>query len=477
MSATQRRRPASRPPTRTATRADLTAPDDIRRVVAAAASAVIPGLGQLINGRMRLARWFALPALLLVAIGILLVATNSPARLFASVISPTVMGLLLALNVVVLAWRLASVTHAFFDGRYAVRSGRAGAAGLVLVLAAVVVPHGVANLWGSSAQAAFASIFTNHGGTGPGQNVASASGPGANERLNILVTGVDSLPSRTETLTDSMMVVSIDPVGKTVSIVSLPRDIIRTPLGNGNVFGPKINSLMSYAASHPKQFPQGGMRTLEDAVGALLGIPIHYYARIDLESFVKLVDAVGGVDVIVQHGFNDPVYDGLGVNPPNVYGWSVTAGPHHFNGYEALAYARSRYAIGESDFTRAARQQELLLALRKKIMSGGDVLTRIPQLLSALGGFIHTDLPTDRLPDLAALADEMGATSVYRLVLIHPLVKPYSDPVLGSTQIPDLAAIRATVAELMPAPGQVPVVWTPDQPVPGTTAAPASAAP
>ncbi len=461
---------------RAAVRADFVAADDVRRTVAAAASAIIPGLGQLINGRGRLAKWFAVPFLILIAVAAIRVATSSPTRLFASIISPTTMGILLVLNVVVLGWRLASVLHAFFDGRYEPRSGRAGAAGLALLLILVVVPHGIANAVGSSAQAAFSTVFTS-GTTGPGSDVAATGGgPGANDRINFLVVGLDKTPWRTETLTDSLMVVSVDPVGKSVSLISLPRDIIRVPLGDGNTYGPKINSLMSYADRHPDQFPQGGMRTLENAVGAMLGIPIHYYARIDLLGFVKLVDTVGGVDVNVKKGFNDPKYDGLGVNPKGVLGWSVTAGPHHFNGYEALAYARSRYAPGESDFTRAARQQEILLALKTKLLSDGSLLTRLPELMNDFAALIQTDVPADRLPDLAAIADELNPTSTYRMVLAHPWVKPGNDPVLGSVQIPDLALIRAAVASIAPPPGTVPVVMAAPKPTAKPKTAPAPSA-
>lgn len=466
-----------RPPARARTHSELFAADDVRRLVAAAGSAVIPGLGQLINGRLRLAKWFAVPVLVLIAFVTLRVATSSPARLFASIISPAVLGFLLVLNVVVLGWRLAAVLHAFFDGRYRPRSGRGGAAGLALILVAVVVPHGLANSLGGSAQAAFSNVFAVRDASGPGSNAASTTGgPGPNDRLNILVAGVDSFPGRTEILTDSMMVVSVDPVGKTVSIISLPRDIIKVPLGNGNTFGPKINSLMSYADRNREQFPQGGMRALEDAVGALLGIKIHYYARIDFVGFVKLVDSVGGVDIQVKRAFNDPVYDGLGINPPNVQGYSITTGPHHFNGWEALAYARSRYAIGESDFTRAARQQEILIALKARLLSDGSLLTQLPALLSAFGQLVRTDVPTERLPDLAAIADELGSNAIYRMVLGHPLVKPGNDPVLGSVQIPDLRAIRAAVAAMLPKPGQAPVPWATSPstsgPVPPASAAP-----
>jgi LCP family protein required for cell wall assembly len=471
-------RPASAPArrrstSRAATRSDFLAPDDVRRSAAAAASALLPGVGQLINGRTRLAKWFALPVLILLALAILKVATSSPTRLFASVVSPTAMGTLLVLNVVLLGWRLAAVMQAFFDGRYPGRSGRAGASALALLLIAVVVPHGIANAWGLSAQSAFASVFVGEHGSGPGLNVAAGDrGPGHDERLNILVVGIDKTPWRTATLTDSLMVISIDPVGETASIVSLPRDIIKVPLGNGDTYGPKINSLMSYADKHPDKFPQGGMRALEDAVGALLDIPIHYYAKIDFFGFTKLVSAVGGVDINVKKAFYDPRYDGIGVNMNNKLGWGVTVGLHHFNGWQALAYARSRYAPGETDFTRAARQQEVLLAIRTKLMRDGSLLANLPSLLSAFAGLVTTDLPTSRLPDLAAIADGMGSDSIYRMVLNHPLVKPNNDPVYGSTQLPDLPAIRAAVAAIMPSPGGIPVPWSSSKPSPVRTAAP-----
>lgn len=452
------------------------APDDLRRTIVAAASALVPGLGQLINGRLRLARWFGIPALVLLAFAWLLISVNSPTRLFASLIAPTAMSLALALNVVVFCWRLVAVVHAFFDGRYEARPGRFGAVGLGLILLAVAVPHGIANAWGSNAQSAFRNVFAGSVDAGPGRVVASTEGqPGPNDRLNVLLVGVDSFPGRTEVLTDTMMVVSLDPVGNTVSMISLPRDIVGVPLGNGDTFGPKLNSLMSYADRHPRDFPAGGMRTLEDAVGAMLGIPIHYYARIDFVGFVELIDSVGGVDIDVAHGFYDPKYDGLGVNPDKVHGWGVTAGPNHFNGYEALAYARSRYAVGESDFTRAARQQEIVVALRAKLTSAGSLLGNVPSLLAAFGDLLTTDLPTSRLPDLAAIADEMGPHSIYRMVLGHPLVMPSNDPNYGSAQVPDLPAIRAVVEGILPPPGGVPTPWPTAAPVKGGASAPSAA--
>jgi LCP family protein required for cell wall assembly len=367
-------------------------------------------------------------------------------------------------------------SDAFFDGRYPGRAGRAGLAGLALVLVAVVAPHGIANAWGSTAQATFAQVFEGDRSVGPVEPVAATEhGPGSDERMNILVVGIDKTPWRTATLTDSIMVVSIDPVGETVTVVSLPRDLVGVPLGDGNIFGPKLNSLMAYADRHPEQFPEGGMRALQDAVGTLLGIRIHYYAEIDFFGFVKLVDAVGGVDVNVTKAFYDEEYDGLGVNAENVQGWGVEVGPQHFNGWEALAYSRARKADGESDFTRAARQQEVLLALREKIMADGSLLANLPQLLEAFGDLVKTDLPTDRLPDLAAIADEMDPGAIYRTVLKKPLIKTGGiDPTYGSIQVADLAAILEVARQLFPPPGETPIAWPTAVPTAAPPAAPAA---
>jgi LCP family protein required for cell wall assembly len=262
-----------------------------------------------------------------------------------------------------------------------------------------------------------------------------------------------------------MMVISLDPVGRTASMVSLPRDIVGAPLGNGDTFGPKLNSLMAYADTHPDVFPNGGLRTLEDAIGALLGIDIHYYARMEFTGFIDMVDAVGGVDVTVAKGIEDPGYDGYG--QPDGRGWSITSGEHHLDGPDALAYARSRKAAGESDFTRAGRQQQILVGLRDAVAKDGSVFWKLPGLLDAVGGAIRTDMPVDRLPQLAVAIDEMGSGGITRAVIRHPLVRS-EDTRYGASLVPDLEAIRAVAARLFPAPGGVPEPW----PTPKATTAP-----
>lgn len=448
-----------------------TRPTDRRRLAAAGLSAAIPGLGQAFNRRPRLAALFLIPSLIIGAalLAIVFVLFPSPARLAAWVASPQVLGTFLTLNLVTLVWRLLAVGQAFLDTRWTGPTGRLGIVGIFLIAVLVVIPHIAIYRYGTSLGDTFAHIFAGSV-LGAADRDGRATGPQPNdgERINVLLLGVDALQTRTEDLTDTMMVASLDPVGHTISLLSLPRDLINTPLGTGDVFGPKLNSLMSYANARPKVFPKGGIRTLEDAIGALLGIPIHYYARIDFVGFVKMIDAVGGVDVTVDEGFDDPTYDGYGFAKSGYgTGYSITAGKHHLNGINALAYARSRKALGESDFTRQARQQQILVALRNQVSRGGSLLFELPDLLDAIGKTIRSDMPVDRLPALAAIVEEVGRDAVTKVVISSPLVHSKQTR-YGSSQAPDLARIRAVAAALFTSPGTPPAPW----PTPKPTKAP-----
>jgi LCP family protein required for cell wall assembly len=447
-----------------------TGPTDRRRLVAAILSAVLPGLGQSFNRRLRPAAIFAIPSLVLLATAWLLFQLNSSSMLLAHAIVPGTLQLLLILNVLVLAWRLISVFESFVDRRYPGRPGRLGGVGLIVLILLVALPHLAIHLYGASAFSAFERVFAGAAGDpvgGPNDDPGSSGGPTPQprERVNVLLMGIDSGRSRTQALTDSLMVISLDPVGRTVSMVSIPRDLVDVPLGNGNTFAPKINSLLGWANRHAADFPQGGTRALEDAVGALLGVPIHYYAKVDLQGFVTMVDAVGGVDIDVAKPLSDANYGGFGVGP----GWSIEVGPHHLDGANALAYARIRKSPGESDFTRAGRQQEVLIALRDQAVKGGNFVFNLPRLLGAVGDTVRTDLPRERLPELAALAEEIGGDRATQVVMTSPMVKsggkghPY-----GSVVIPVPTRIAEMVAIVFTQPGTPPGPW----PTPKPTKAP-----
>ncbi len=491
---------------------------DRRALVAAFLSAVVPGLGQAYEGRVGPALLFVAPlALLFAGAGIALGVASLP-QIGGALLLPGVLTTILVLDIALLAWRIAAVIDAWRAGRRrgtAHAGGRGAAAGtaivLALVLVVVSVPHVVAGWYVAAASSAIVRIFAEPdadplGGAGatpaptlPGDAAAIAvavpsgspaspstfgaatSGPAASptpiptpspsptvaplaNRLNVLLLGIDSGPGRAQALTDTMIVVSLDPIGRTVSMMSVPRDTVGAPLGDGRVYLPKLNSLMGFAERNPDAFPgQKPVRVLKDTLGRMLGIPIAYYAAVDLPGFIEVVDAIGGVDVVVKEPLNDGRYHEYGFR-----GFSIDPGCHHMDGKTALAYARIRYSIGQNDFTRAGRQQQVLVAARDAVVRKG-LLLDVPALLDALGQTIRTDFPRSLLPQVADLAVGIDAGRVSRAVVQPPLVA-YADNEYGSVLLPDLPGILAVANGLFPAPGLTPVGWPAPTPTPTATA-------
>src|SRR5262249_47451222 len=159
-------------------------------------------------------------------------------------------------------------------------------------------------------------------------------------RFTVLLIGADSGPDRTHALTDTMIVASLDPVSHTVSMVSVPRDLVDAPLPDGRTFHPKINGLVSYANRYPEKFPgaTSGQAVLASSLGLLLNVQIDGWAQVNLPGFVKVIDAIGGVDVTVRDALCDYRYREDGY--PN--GFSIPPGNYHNNAITAPAYPRLR---------------------------------------------------------------------------------------------------------------------------------------
>ena len=410
--------------------------------VAALLSFIFPGLGHLYLGRRRQALVFAIPAIVVgIAIGLeLLSGVDS---ILANLITPS--GSLTVLILILLAggWRVVAMVDAVLIVRRDSGLRAPAAIFVALLLVLVIVPHAAGAYVAYTAYDAESKIFTAAGpddqsGTTPsGTGDASSAQPGdsgspeptddfqatpdatpatAQSRINILLTGVDSAEQRTTALTDTLLVVSINPVDKSVIMLSLPRDISQFPLYDGRTFKGKINSLMTWARNHPKDFPDGPFPTLIKEVGYLIGVPIHYYAAIDLQGFRKMVDAVGGVTVNNPKAIVDPRYDWL----DGTHGFYLNAGTVKLDGRHALAYARSRQGVGDSDFTRAARQQQLLVALREKL-SSPSMVTKLPDIIKVAGDTVRTNVPTDRLEELIGLARAVNSDAIDRNVLTYPI--------------------------------------------------------
>jgi LCP family protein required for cell wall assembly len=266
------------------------------------------------------------------------------------------------------------------------------------------------------------------------------------ERVTVLLVGIDSSPLRSQALTDTMLVVSIDPNGGQSAMVSVPRDLYGVPLPDGRVYNAKLNSLMTYAGQRPAEFPLGGAGTLKAAIGDMLGIKIHYFAAVNLFGFKQAVDAIGGVDITVERAINDPTYrDELG----NKTGFYLQAGPYHMNGHVALAYVRSRKGVGDNDFTRAGRQQELLTALRQKL-TAGNLMLALPGLLDAVKNTIATDVPSSQFSALAQAIQDSDVSHLRRIVLqppTHMTADPNSSA--GYILVPNFDAIRQVGADVL----------------------------
>lgn len=388
-----------------------------------------PGLGQWYAGSGRSAVIFALPVAA-VAVVVVVQVLGGAASLFISLITPST-----ALTIVILIgllglWRLVSMgdalTNTERDRSWRQRRPLATFAGLALV---VIVVHAAAANLAWSFYDAGSHIFV--GSEGPDLAVEpSPSSPNSDyvatpattpetpeSRINFLLTGIDSSETRNHALTDTLLVVSVDPETGKVAMISFPRDIARFPLTNGKTFVGKINGLMTYANSHKKEFPDGGLPTLVKELGFLIGVPIHYYAAVDLEGFSKMIDKVGGVTIDNPRAMDDPAYGGW--TDGRRIGFHLTKGKHKLDGQEALAYVRSRKGVGDSDFSRARRQQQLLIALEEK-MTDPAMLPKLPGILDAAKNTLITNFPPDRLSDMLEISQRVDEKSITRKVLNAP---------------------------------------------------------
>lgn len=422
-----------------------------------------PGLGELYAGARGRAAAFGLP-MLLVAAWLVWLALGGLTRLAFNLFDTGFSSLLLGVIACTGALRIASVIDAYRILAPA-RNGRIGP-NLVPVLLVVVtlLGHGLAGYYTASFYSAGGRIFQGPGSELQGGGIADGSRvpdgatsdpvasanplgtPGlpppqnASARINVLLLGADSGLGYHHALTDTQIVVSIDPITKTVVMASIPRDIAQFPMYSGGTYSGKINSLMSAALSDPKRYPDGGLGTLAREIGYLVGIPINYYAFVNLAGFANLIEAVGGVDIVNPKDIADAGYG----FPDGRVGFFLSAGPHHLNSRLALAFVRTREGIGDNDYTRAARQQLILQALRDQLATPAT-LARIPALLDALSQTIQTDFPVSRLADMLDLAQQIPNAAIQKFVLGPPYAVSPPLSTTGGVWLlrPDMKAIKA----------------------------------
>lgn len=456
------------------------------RALAAALSFLFPGLGQAYAGERRLAALFAAPILVLV-IGAVVGVVFFADRLRNQALSSSFLVMVLILDAVLLLWRLLAIAQVGFGQAAAARPlgadmavrvdrvpWRTGTGAFVaLLLVATVAMHAYLGLVIGELNTTLEQVF---GGsrTSVGNAPPPADAPlnlpeyhwNGEERVNFLLLGIDSGPGRQEALTDTILVVSVDPIARTAQMVSIPRDTGYMPLPDTRVYRDglyplKINQLSTDAGLDPARWCPDmvagdcGLRTLERSVGLYLGINIQYYATVNLRGFADLIDALGGVRLCLTGKLIDAEYSGPTWTPR--VGIELAAGCHQYDGTHALAYARIRKGYLElpdgsreyqNDFKRADRQQEVLLALRREF-AAANLIFELPGILDAIGHTVATDFPRDKVGDISTLVPLITGPEIDRVVLAYPqFVDAPVDPTTNYLLIPKRSAVRTEMERL-----------------------------
>jgi len=243
------------------------------------------------------------------------------------------------------------------------------------------------------------------------------------ERVNVLLMGIDQRENEQGPWrTDTMLVLTIDPVTLSGGMLSIPRDLwVPIP---GYEEG-RINT--AHYLGDVYDYPGGGPALAAKTVQYNLGVPLHHYARFNFTAFERLVDLIGGVDVYVEAEISDLAYpdEGYGYDP--LY---IPAGSQHFNGEMALKYARTRHSAG-GDFDRAKRQQQVVIAIFEQV-TRLDLLPqlaqRAPELWQTLQDSVVTDLTLDQVIALAKLASEVKPDNIRYAVIDENYTQFWSTP-------------------------------------------------
>ena len=266
--------------------------------------------------------------------------------------------------------------------------------------------------------------------------------PGSGGRTNLLLLGIDRRDGTGWAYrTDTILIVTVDPGGGAAGVMSIPRDLQLAIPGHGE---DRINTANVYG--YRKDDPEAGPALLKATVEGNFGIPIDGYMMVDFDAFVKIVDALGGIDVEVPKTLHDTRYPDP--RPGDPYAFKTVhfdAGLQHMDGARAIEYARSR--MSTTDFDRAKRQQLILLAIRKKALSPGGI-AHWPAAAAAVMAGIKTDLNVGDLMGLALLAARTDPASLQRVVLEHPLVTSYTRADGAAVQLPDWDLINPVIEEL-----------------------------
>ncbi|HLE90480.1 MAG TPA: LCP family protein [Anaerolineales bacterium] len=236
-------------------------------------------------------------------------------------------------------------------------------------------------------------------------------------RINILIIGLDYRDWEAglgAPRSDTMILLTIDPLTKSAGMLSIPRDMwVNIP---GFRYG-RIN--MAYSSGEGNKLPGGGPELARKTVEQFIGVPVQYYAQIDFYTFVEFIDLIGGIDIYNDEELRlDPV--GGGKDKIRL----TCCGMRHMGGEKALAYVRYRKG-NEGDVGRSRRQQKAILAIRDKVLSPENfpvLLGKARQFYEEFSAGIKTNMPFDTALQLGVLAKDIPIESIEQGVIDYTMV-------------------------------------------------------
>jgi len=253
------------------------------------------------------------------------------------------------------------------------------------------------------------------------------------ERVNILLMGVDRRGMKNNGLprSDSMMLVSVDPLTKRYDLFSILRDTYVDIPGNGSS---RINSAIV----------DGGPELAMKTVSQFTGLPVDRYVITDFEGFKALIDAVGGVELDVEKNmyYHDPTDKG-------VYDINLKKGLQQLDGNKALQYARFRHDA-TSDYTRTERQRKLLAAIANQ-MKSGTTLIQLPSILKEVTPYVQTNISSMDMLKLSALGLSLNTQSPGNYQL-PPMGMFRESHKAGSVLVPDVDQVQSFIQEKLQPP-------------------------
>lgn len=208
-----------------------------------------------------------------------------------------------------------------------------------------------------------------------------------NTPFNVLISGSDTRGGFDENgRSDVIMVATVNPKTGTILLTSIPRDFyvtIACDAGDGCQQG--ALDKITHTGIH-------GTNTTKRTVEQLLGIEINYTFKVGFDTVTDIVDAVDGIDVNVEPGYECNNF----LHAP---GLSVHAGVNHLNGEQALGYARERYAYSEGDRQRTKNQQQVLMGIVDKVTSPA-IVTNYAQIMDSMANTFSTTMSNDEISSL-----------------------------------------------------------------------------